>query len=203
VAAESRGRGYAHRLIQRCLEEAVSRGFQASLLHTHIPLLYERNGYRVLPTVDVILEGTASKGWFVAEALTASDWQLYCRDHGRRPGTMVRDQRYWEARERWLVPEGWHIFQHTDAVGYCMAWYAGDVHRLDESAGDCTALLREGGPRISPSARWRWRLPREQVADLPLAPPNGSVAMVRPLVDDIDLGPLASPAAVLWMTDAF
>jgi predicted N-acetyltransferase YhbS len=199
VAAAVRGRGYARALIERCIDEAASRGFQASLLHTHIPRLYERIGYRAIKTHDVALEG-AKPGWFEARELSAEDRQLYCRDHGSRPGTLVRDQRYWEAREQWLRPEGWRIFKHGDAGGYCMTWQQTDEPRIDEAAGDCLALLRQGGPK---PANWRWRVPGRLAAKIAPAPPSQSVPMVRPLIEDIDLTALASPDAVLWMTDTF
>ena len=70
----------------------------------------------------------------------------------------------------------------------------------DEAAGDCLALLRQGGPK---PANWRWRVPGRLAAKIAPAPPSQSVPMVRPLIEDIDLTALASPDAVLWMTDTF
>ena len=201
VTHGERQRGHAGALVERCLREAEARGFELSLLYTHLPRVYEASGYRVVPTHDVVIEGTATpNGWLQASRLSTGDQRLYERAHRHRPGTIVRNPRYWAARERWLRPEGWRIFKHHEADGYCFVRQTGPNQVIDESAGGCAALLAQGGP--GPGS-WRRRVPPELATGLPSSSPPESYPMVRRISREPDIAALYSPAAVFWATDAF
>ena len=200
VSPAHRGRGHAGALVERCLDEAGPRGFEVSLLYTHIPGLYERNGYRVVTTADVLVNGDSGADWYEVAELSGNDRRCYSRDHGTRRGTVVRDERYWKARENWLPEEGWRIFKHRRADGYCLVQRWAEEWRIDEAAGGCAQMLREGTPL---AGSWRWRLPAAYAEGLRPAPPTDSIAMMRQLQEGIALRSLESADAVFWVSDAF
>jgi predicted acetyltransferase len=200
VAPDHRGRGYASVLVDRCLDEAAGRGFQVSLLFTHIPGLYRRHGYQVVATGDFMLEGRNSPDWFEVGELTHQDRLGYARQHGSRPGTLVRDDAYWEARAHWLPEEGWRIFKHRRTDGYCLVLPLQHERRVDEATGGCASLLRQGAPL---SGSWHWRMPAAMARGLAPAPTGDGLAMIRPVAAGFDVKTLASPEGVLWAADAF
>jgi hypothetical protein len=71
---------------------------------------------------------------------------------------------------------------------------------VDEAVGECLQRLRECGPA---SGTWRWRVPTELAAGLPLEQPGSEFKMARTLRAGRDLSSLESPAAVIWRTDDF
>jgi ribosomal protein S18 acetylase RimI-like enzyme len=200
VSTSHRGRGLARSLMEASLEECSRQEFQVALLGTHIPGLYERFGFKVVRTLDALIGPDGGTGWYETVGLTSEDRRRYLREHGGRPGTFVRDERYWEARDSWLLAEGWRVGRHEHAEGYCYRRQGRNGGVVDEAIGDCRQKLREGGPA---PGRWRWRLPAAQATRLPLEEPDGEFKMARALRPGPDLSSLESPEAVIWRTDDF
>ncbi len=200
VSASHRGRGLARSLMEACLDECLRQGFEVALLGTHIPGLYERFGFQVVRTLDTLVPPGDGAGWYETAGLTPEDRQRYSREHGGRPGAFVRDERYWEARDTWLLAEGWRVLRCEHAGGYCYRQEDGDGGVVDEAVGECLQRLRESG--LAPG-RWRWRLPAALATGLRLEEPRGEFKMARALRPSPDLSSLESPEAVIWRTDDF
>ncbi|HEY4866898.1 MAG TPA: GNAT family N-acetyltransferase [Candidatus Dormibacteraeota bacterium] len=200
VSSSHRGRGLARSLIEACLQECLDQGFEVALLGTHIPSLYEHFGFKTVQTPDAILRPGNGSGWYEAAALTIEDRRRYSREHGERPGTFVRDEWYWKARDAWLPAEGWRLFRFEQTEGYC--WLRGREEGgvVDEAVGECLPRLRERG--VVPG-RWRWRLPRALSTGLALEQPRTEFKMALSLRPGPDLSSLESPEAVIWRTDDF
>ena len=132
--------------------------------------------------------------------IEASDRGLYERDHGRRPGAVVRDDRYWDARAGWLAGEGWEVLKHQDADGYCYARATDGGGQVDEASGECVEMLRRRAPG---AGEWVWRAPADLTEALGDSRERESWAMVLPMRSGLSVDSLASPAAALWATDEF
>jgi predicted N-acetyltransferase YhbS len=197
VGRAHRGRRLSTQLLQECLADCRASGFTLSLLHTHLPTVYERAGYRTLPVHEVALSGASLVSWSEIE-IDSRLQELYRREHGGRPGTVARDAAWWEARERWLGAEGWRTMGVAGIDGYCCMRNTGDGGQVDEAVGACGRLVRQSPPG---SGSWRIRLPlsRREAA----AGPEGAVRMGLALDPGADLSPLASEGAVSWRTDEF
>jgi predicted N-acetyltransferase YhbS len=200
VSSSHRGRGLARSLIETCLEESVRAGFEVAMLGTHIPRLYERFGFRVMRTLDALVPPGDGAVWYEAAALTQADRQCYSQEHGERPGTFVRDEGYWAARDTWLRAEGWRVLRCEKAEGYCYVHEDGEDRIVDEAVGRCLHTLRDGGPG---PGRWRWRVPVALAGGVALEPDTRAFRMARPLWEGLDLSSLESPEAVIWRTDDF
>lgn len=200
VAATHRGRRLARPLLEACLEECAAEGYEVALLSTHLRGLYERFGFEVVPSFDARLPVSGDGGWREVEDLTDEDRELYQQEHGGRPGTFVRDDGYWIARNSWLFAEGWRVARHSEFDGYCYLRPGEGRGVVDEAVGGCARRLLEGAPAKETRS---WRAPQSFARGLPLQPPEDEFNMVLAFDTGLDLTGLTSPEAVIWRTDGF